>query len=143
MVGLVGVLIGTSVLLGIKGCHNTDTTYLILRVHEVTLITKGCEIHSCTCTKSVDEGDDRLSLTASVCYCLCIVVLCPSTTAWSVDEEHMTTAKRMVSSAHHHIAMVDRAIRATATITSDRTVNSKHGNEWEVLKAVTLAIGTG
>jgi hypothetical protein len=55
----------------------------------------------------------------------------------------MAAAKRMIGSTHHHISVVDRTVRATATITGYWAINGKHGNKWEVLHIVTLAISTG
>ena len=140
MISFIGKLVFTTIGLRVEGCHHTDAADFVLRVHVVTLITERSEIHTCRCTHAVDEGDDWLTQFTGIIDSLLVIVLCPSGTSRSVDDEDMTSTQGMIGRFDHHVTMVYRTIRATATISGDRTIDGEYRNKREVLSIIIITI---
>ena len=140
MISFIGKLVFATIGLRIEGCHHTDTSDFVLRVHVVTLIAERSEIHTCRCTHAVDECDDWLTQFTGIIDSLFVIVLCPSGTSRGIDDKDVTSAQGMIGRLNHHVAMVYRTIRATSTISGDRTIDCEYRNKREVLSIIIITI---
>ena len=130
VIGVVGVFAIAAVLLGVEGCHHTDATELVFRVHHIHLVTQRREIHSRRGTSAVDKGEYVLTLVMGIVDGLLEVILCPSRTARSVDPEDVSAVELVVSSLHNLVAKVDAAVCAVPAVARYGTIHIHHVHEW-------------
>ena len=106
MIGLIGVFVFRSIRQRIERCHHTDTTNLVFRVHIIAFVAKRSEVHTSRSAKTINQSYNLLAFGVGILDSKSIIVLCPSRTSRSVDNENVTTTKRMIGCSHHHVTMV-------------------------------------
>ena len=129
VVRLVVVLVVRAILLRVESRHHADAAQLVLRVHEIHLVTERGEIHSGGSTHAVDEGKDGLVQRVHIVDGLLKVVLCPCGAARRVDVEDVATAHLVVGRTDEPVAQFDGAVRAGTAVARNGAIHGQHIDE--------------
>ena len=123
MVSLIGVLIGGAILFSIESGHHTDGAKHILGVHVVHFITYAGQVHSSRGTEAIHESIYLLTMLMGIVDSLLEVIDSPCRTTRRVNNKDVCLTELIICSLHHPIAQIHRAIGASTTFTSDRTIH--------------------